>query len=364
MGPPSFAQPLPPADVFPWSSYINSFYADSRFADFSLTITRTNSSRVFPEFPTHGIVIAKSPVLSNLIQSLPSNPKRNDGGLKILTLEIDEKLTSYRAVLEAVGHLYGLPLPSFGDALPIKSPLSVLMERMTSALSLAGAGQLLGLPEVMSHGLAFAANSISWVTFEKALAFAQTSMASISSFDHHDARTHELTKLFYHYNSNLLFCLERFLIEGFPSKFEFLASALELSEAHRLPAAVETRQSVSNPRLASIQFGTMPAQDPANLESGILLSSILLSIPTTIIARLLQSPELAKKLGSTTLIELVGEIVDERERRRSKVAKSKRIMPGATNLQWEETKWIECLEQDDHAHLGVRLTRKHVDTEH
>lgn len=354
---PLMSQPLPPVDNLQWSRYLSNFYSASTFADFSLNIT-TPTANKYPEFPVHGLILARSPTLSGIIRAAGPNPQRNEAGAKCITLNIDERLTSYSAVLEAIGYLYGLPLPNFGDGVIPNAPFSVLVDRMKSALALAGAGQRLALPEIMAHSLAFATGFISWATFEMALSFANAAMANLPAFDHQDARLQDLPGIFVHHISSLMFSLEHFVIANFPTGFQFVDSAPELHTARRLPTIVESRASMHNPRLASIQFGEMPTQGPESLDSGVLLSSILLSVPSQFIMRILDSTELASKLGTAALVSLVKEVVKEREVRRVKVAMvGRKMVPSATHSQRDELLWAESLVEYPGAPNGFRLLK-------
>ena len=349
-------------DPFALCHYMSSWFSNREFADYALDIVTKGGRSTFPSFPVHGVVIARSPTLGALIRAQRMNGNHTPDGLRILTLEIDEAVTTPSAILDAVGFLYGLPLTNFMDPqFPprVDLPSNVAQDRMVSALALAGAGKYLELPEVVAHGVAYALTSLTWETVGKALAFAQKHM-TFTGFGRPEPKI-DFQRFLAITQTELLQHIELFLAKNIPAKFDFHHSAPELSEMPRLPIAIETRPSISDPRLASIQFGAMPTEQSTSRESGLLLSSILVSVPTPMLSNLLNSSLIGERIGWQKTTEIVHEAVEERERRRNKVAKTKRVAPGATSQQWEETKFEERLDSNPQSPSGLVLHRIQVE---
>jgi len=144
---------------------------------------------------------------------------------------------------------------------------------------------------------------------------------------------------------------------AFPVDFSFHASATELASLPRLPAMVESRPSVSDPRFANIQFGAFTPEVSESLDSELILSSILLSIPLRMLELIINNQLLGEKLGWPRVVSITNEVLEEREKRRLKVRLSKRVIPGASALQWEETKWEEKIQSSTETSSGVALFR-------
>jgi hypothetical protein len=352
-----------PIQVDPYAlcHYMSSWFANREFADYALNIVTSGTQTKFPSFPVHGIVIARSPTLGAQIRAQRMSGNQTPDGIRVLTLEVDDAMTSPSAVLDAVGFLYGLPLTNFMDS-PFPShhelPANVVQDRMLSALALAGAGKYLELPDVIAHGITHAIASLTWNTVGKALAFAQMHMTPSADFNGPKAEFRHIVALA---QAELLQNIELFLAKSIPAKFDFHHAAPEVDGMARLPTAIESRPSVSDPRLASIQFGLMPTEKSTTPGSSHLLSSILVSVPTTMLSNLLNSAIMGDRIGWNKTIEIVRDIVDERERRRNKVAQTKRVAPGATAQQWDETKHEERMDANPLFPSGFVLHRVRVE---
>jgi len=103
-----------------------------------------------------------------------------------------------------------------------------------------------------------------------------------------------------------------------------------------------------------LQFADTPVADPASST----LSSILVSLPFATLKRLLQDPTLTKHITAVEVTELAHKVIEEREKRRRKVLKSKYVVTGADEVLWEETKWEESVGPNNGPHTnGLMLNR-------
>ncbi|KAF2673370.1 hypothetical protein BT63DRAFT_437090 [Microthyrium microscopicum] len=345
----------PPPEMIAVANWVASHFSNRDFADYALDIFGPKGNSRLPDFPAHAMIMARSPTLRDLMHA-QSNPDRNPKGQKILGLEVPESLTTATAVAEVIGSLYGLPLPTFDHS----SYGSVGNDSVLQALALAGAGLYLNLPSASIHGVRHAIANLTWENLEAVFAFAQQTL--YATLDEHLIRDSALKVFYDNFARDLLARINSYVIDHFPAKFELHHSAPEWTSAPRLPIPMETRPSISDPRLASIQFGAMPAEETGNVKRNILLSTYLVSSPTNLLQELLESPLLGERLGWQKLAEVIQDAVDERERRRLKVIKTKRVLPGATQRHWETTKYRESMVAEPRAPTGFILDRSRHDT--
>jgi hypothetical protein len=103
-----------------------------------------------------------------------------------------------------------------------------------------------------------------------------------------------------------------------------------------------------------LQFTDTPIVDPASST----LSSILISLPFAALKRLLQDPTLTKHITAVEVSELAHQVIEEREKRRRKVLKSKCVVTGADELLCGEAKWEESVRPNEAPHTnGLMLSR-------
>jgi len=287
-----------------------------------------------------------------MISDRRRNPLLNHDGLKVLRINsMNDKFFVNQALVEALQYLYGAPLlnvqnflralPPFENSGSHSESAIVAQQMMTHALGYVSAGHLLQLPVVTFHGLRFAQELLRWDNVEQALEFAlHTKIADdfAQSFIHH---------------------ILKFITFNFPPQFSFQASVPQLAGCPRLPSVAEPRTSISDPRVSRLTFGELqftdiPVADPASFT----LSSILISLPFAALKRLLQDPTLSKHITAIEVTELAHQVIEEREKRRRKVLKSKCVGTGADELLWEEAKWEESVEPNDGSHAnGLMLSR-------
>jgi hypothetical protein len=333
--------------------YLTSKFGSHGFADFMLSITSSNGPPIHS--PAHGILLARSPTLRSLIYSLDHQHAQIMNGLPLLQIHVDDKFLTPHQLHLGIGQLYGHPLPNF-DALSYSQPTA---ESMTRVLIFAAVGRFLQMPHLMSFGIKSAIKLLAWDNIDRALSFIYEGNCLASSSALHD---HEVWAAITDLENELLGAVVQFLAFYFLSDFNIHTSAAELVDSARLPTIIESRPSISHTRLASIQFGEVSAEDSAKLDTSVLLSSILLSVPTQVLQSIFDSQVLGGKLGWPKVAQILRDTIAERERRRLKIRKtpSKRVVPGATPQQWEEARWEERVEASDRHPAGLSVQRIRV----
>lgn len=340
------------------SNYLGSKFCNPEFADYILNVTSSTSHQPMAGLPGHGIILARSPTLRYLIFSLDRQNMPNMNGLPILQVHIDDQFLSPYQLHWGLAHLYGYPLPNL-DGMSYSQSSS---DAMSAALGFAAVGRFLQMPHLMSHGIKFAVKHLAWDNIERTLAFHHEGNRLLTTTPYIDHETRSATT---EIENELVRSVIQFLVYYFPKDFNLHTAAAELIGSPRLPAVHDSRPSISHTRLASIQFGEVSTEDSTKLDNSVLLSSILLSIPNTMLQTLFDSHVLGGKLGWAKVSQILRDTIAEREKRRIRVRKmpNKRVLPGATAGQWESVQWEEHLEADERHPTGFAIERKRVTDE-
>jgi hypothetical protein len=332
--------------------YLLANFGNPDHADYVLEIAQGEDVSPSVAIPLHGLLLSRSPTLLAMINERRRNPLVNHDGLKILRINsMNDKFFVNQAFAEVLQYLYGAPLLNMQNFLRLLPPFEnsgshsesaiVAQQMMTHALGYASAGHLLQLPVVTFHGLQFACELLRWDNVEQALEFALRAKVAddfAQSFTHH---------------------ILKFIAFNFPRQFSFQASVPQLAGCPRLPSIAEPRTSISDPRVSRLTFGELQFDDvPVADPSSSTLSSILVSLPFAALKRLLQDPTLTKHITAVEVAELAHQVIEEREKRRRKVLKSKYVMTGADEQLWEEANWEESVGPNDGQHTnGLMLSR-------
>jgi hypothetical protein len=324
------------------------YFRNEWFTDCKIHFHPEQPGEIYHPIPVHAIIISRSPHLAAMIvQQSPVD--------HVLKIDIDE-FVQPQAVAAVVAYLYGHALQG-----PFAAPNIPTEEVIMLALQYAAAGQLLEVPDVMSYGFHYAIVNLSWGTIELVLTYYQWANKTLVT----QLRSGPVIKTMREQFTDQIL---KFLAHNFPKDFVLHPLASELDNAPRLPILEEPRRMTTNPALASIQFGRMPADESLNQarEKELILSNVLLSLDTDMLQSLFQNAALGNKIGWNHVGRFMQEVVDERERRRVKVLKAlksetaaskrqsnvteyqarDRVAPGSTNEQWEETKWQESVKVD------------------
>lgn len=378
MPPPDLASGLENAEGL--RDHILSHFSDPALADCHLQILEEGGvGRSYID--GHKVVLSRSPKLLELIQS--SDPPASATIKTQVHVLLKGDYVRLFPLMQSLKYLYGGPLLSFdqfrhhvsgGESLPTNE------ERMENALQHCATGAWLQLPAVATRGLEVAGSLLHWDTISTALAFAldgglnhawtiddgSEDKISCSSSDDSLGRLDIACAPTYDpYATQLLHRIIHFVIHVFPSDFYLDASAPQLITCSRLPflpVSHESRASRSDPRLGRIRFGEMAMEDhqrPSLVTTTI--SSMLLSLPFTLLKCVLEHFDLVARLGPDTVASIMRQVIAEREVRRTTALKGRTAADYADiadahvvqNLFWEE-----LVEPSNQRRAGFRLARR------
>lgn len=320
------AEPMDEA-LLELATYLLGQVGNPDFADFVLQV-RT-SEAILTSIPVHGIVVARSPVLADAInRSIPVShrPRETRRLLDVVTMDLS---VTRQSIEEAVRVLYGAPLLSgqiflYGLAPEVPGDTQVsspdAARRMREILSYIAAGKVLQLPILQLRGVDIARALLRWDTIEQVLQFAlRHSMEQNTINDNVNLKDPV--------DMALLHSTIDFISHAFPTDFTLYSIAPELQDISRLPSTFESRPPTHNPRLSKIRFGDAPLEDELKPTfAARILSSILMTLPLALVDRILNHPATANQLGWSRVVNVMEEVVRERENRRKKAA------TGNTNL--------------------------------
>ncbi|KAI9820163.1 MAG: hypothetical protein M1827_005785 [Pycnora praestabilis] len=387
--------------------FIQSLFGDEH-ADFKILFSNTeetsnHTSEHFcfgeSQFMIHGLVASRSPTLKSLIQKEQlssvglrgkedSNPAAGPRPQKRILLETADRFLRLDSFQLSLRYLYGFPLLEYDffstipeadflqDNLQVQAPTLSISERMEFALSYAAAGHLLQIPKVTGAGVQVALQLLNWDTVEAALAFAmdgdtasdakfKDSVRSGSDLEYVNGITKinlsvplnedgptpsEHVSTYTPHSVKLLQGVLMFVTRNFPPKFDLDRNVAPLPESDRLPTVPDARPSISNHRLSSIQFGDRPPEDAGrpSLETTIL-SRMLLGLRLPMLKYVLESAKLGDYNGGLSAgakQQIAQNIIEEREKRRKRVFKSKiasNPQRDSRRKQWEVVGWEESV---------------------
>lgn len=358
------------------ATYVQSLFGDSTLSDYAVEINFGKiGSKTYPPFLIygHGIILARSPVLKELILKARES-EANVAGPRKLSLKALDYYARGDSFWNAIRRLYG------GALITVDTVPEPLEPRATAefigrdenkfdfALGYAVAGQVLYLPPITIRGIDVACQFVSWQTVEKALDFGLRGglhpQWSLGSFFEKTGPS------FYGPHANaLVHTALNFIVANFPSNFIFDRSAPDATLVLRLPGRVSQKH---NSRLSSIKFGELPSEEDVqagnvrDMSVNAVLSRLLVNLYFPLLKYVLESP----LLGAATdgipqglRSHLMHEIIEEREKRRSllkddtKIPNSERIVRGH---DWQTVGWSETVQIDPIRKVPV-LSRHWVD---
>ncbi|ORY14790.1 hypothetical protein BCR34DRAFT_212375 [Clohesyomyces aquaticus] len=324
---------------FELAGYLSSQFGNPEFADFVLQIHSDGAKLL--SMPVHGILVARSQAIASAIRSATPMSRSKDSRT-LVDIFASNKLLTIEALNEAMKILYGAPLlspqaflygmrPYHPDGEQAPSFVEA-RRRMAQVLSYAATGEELQLHSMAARGVEIAKALLRWDTFDQPLCLALESGVPASGTT--DS-----------YKTTLLYDVVNFLAYNFPVDFALFTIAPELAQMPRMPNIIESRHPSHNPRLSKIRFGDVPPEDelkPSHMTR--ILSSVLLSLPLTVLEYILNHPALANRLGWGAVVQVMQATIEERENRRTKALKqqNKPTQDGALpqplleNLYWEE----------------------------
>ncbi|KAF2086792.1 hypothetical protein K490DRAFT_57689 [Saccharata proteae CBS 121410] len=372
--------------------YLAAHFSNRDFADYFIKIFHGADRVLTMALPGHGLMLARSPRLAQLMLSA-SSPHFEDG-MRVLDVPIADRFFDGYMFAEALKHLYGQDLLNTRNVVQGLQPFNGLpasaetfgspQQRMRHTLAYAAAGFYLQVPRITCRGLDVATDLLRWDNLEVALAFAmdggldsswRTDDASedrnsaSSTGDDALSRSDSFASPSYgQYSTQFLQTIIGFIIHNFPKEFELDTSAPQLVDIPRLPIISNERPNSRNPRLSTIRFGEVPVESGGPSRYVLtLLSSVLVSLPFTVLKALLEDFGLCSRVGRDRLPQLMQSVIDERESRRTRALKHRNMYPVAgdaeDNLK-HNLMWIERVEQYQQHASGFRVarTRQGVET--
>ncbi|SMR48173.1 unnamed protein product [Zymoseptoria tritici ST99CH_1E4] len=336
----------------------------------------------------HRVIFSRSPFLAKEITSeanraSPDVPLQPD-------IYIGGQYLRLKPLLQAVRYLYGgsLPVLDFYTQGPNGTTVVPIIERMESALQHIAIGARLEVAPIAHRGMDIAFSLVSWETVPSVLAFALDSRLG-PMWPSDEPSTDREEPKYDPYASALLQRVIEFMVHNFPPNFYIDATAPQLAACPRLPTLPtpsstpnstnptttsttskhESRPSTSSsdPRLSKIRFGDLSAEIPEpHARPSIAatnVSSILLSLPFSLLKFLLEHPALSDRLGAETVGSIMRQVVGEREVRRNKVLKAgeRQGVNGVGKLDVEgNLVWEEVVARSEVHRAGCCLGRRKV----
>ncbi|KAI1816578.1 hypothetical protein GGS20DRAFT_216135 [Poronia punctata] len=374
-------------------NYFRNLFGNGELSDCSLELIYAKSRHHPVKISGHKIILARSPTLKQAI--LTARP--NGQNPPMIRMEIDDPYLRSDSWWTALQHLYMHPLiqppPMLRNGPNGFDYAGDKIDRFEFCLGYAAAGHILAMPDIVIRGLSIAAYSLTWETVESALGFV---LHNTVQRNHNDDATSEEENslsafLEFGYGPEtklLLVAIMDFLINEFPSNFEFDSSASDNPKIARIPG-ITTAPAVASPpltsalpaiargtassqnhnhgRLSSIKFGDLPVANPDDGVSpqrqpakySTILSRILLNLPYDELARVLTSGSQGVSGWNTAQdrYHAVANVVAEREARRLRAVEAVRSgsAPHAHDIQlrlssprryavadeWDVLNWVE-----------------------
>lgn len=330
----SIAVPIvtPGDDLDGLVGYIQSQFNNPTFADYMIELRYTDDRAPPFRLAAHNIIIARSPVLKDLmIAQLPMSG-RDHGSLRLLLLESDDRFLRSDAFQMALQRLYGGPMISTTHLsnLGTNNIPGHLSNKFEFALAYVAAGRLLQMPPVMHNGTVSACAQLSMHNLELAFEFAlEGGLDETWCLEDDDAGSPTYGPAV----SMLLHAALNLVITSFPPNFELNTALPVGTYDHRLPniPKAEVPKSVSSldARFSGLRFGDHTFDDSASPPAvadlstpSATISKILLDLPFPLLKYVLESPRLGNVSGWATAAlrqKAMHAIIEEREKRRLKV---------------------------------------------
>lgn len=287
----------------------------------------------------HTLILAQSPRLRSLTKH-----KSLHQPLHIRLVSRTGALLDLEAFIFALKYLYGQPLLHLLDNrayMYINDPSTLSNPTFRTGLALAymTAGHFLRVEEIVHCGFDLVLHGLCWATMPRIISFITHNEMNTMWRSEHDkvSQTHAIDSSFpdgppHPLVGRLVNAAIDFLADNWPVDFYFLPSIGNADDLAHLPgppvssasgAYAETHNGNGNGRLTAIRFGDMSSApsprhngSPAGNQTHVVLSGILVSLPTGLLQHLFQHPLLCARLPSQRRLSAAREVVAERERRR------------------------------------------------
>lgn len=349
---------------FELAAYLSSQFGNPEFADFFLQVRSLQATLL--SIPVHGIVVSRSPVAAAAIRRSAA-VNRTTEPLRVVDIHAANPFVTRESLEESIKVLYGGPLLSPHNFLFGVKPyametqdlphLSDIRKRMEQILSYTAAAETLQMPSMQARGVEIARLILRWDTVDQLLQYALHGLAPIHQSTDNIATSEDP------FATALVSYVVEFIAHNFPVDFSLYAIAPELYQTPRLPIPVEARHGAHNSRLSKIRFGEAPLEDdyqPSQVTR--MLSTILLTVPTSVLERLFNHRATANRIGWTGIGRIMRSVVAEREDRRCKVLHNSGKQSADRTMSAAFTHNIhseECVQQIEPSQIypsGLRIT--------
>ena len=381
--PPQFAHPDATAafeNAEAMRIHIQSHFGYPAFSDFQLQISdEYNESE--QNVDGHKVILSRSPSLLALIHN--DRTMCSTEPVKPIQISLGGQYLRLETFIDALKYLYGGQLLQLDHQRPVSSSnghVPTNVERMETALQTIASGAWLQVPAIAGRGVEVAGGLLHWDTITNALAFAlagglshiwtvddgSEDRASSSSSDDSLGRSETISAPTHDpYATHLLQRIVDFTVHVFPHNFYLDAAAPQLASSPRLPSLPlghESKASRSDPRLSQIRFGEIPVEDHQRPSfATTIVSSVLLSLPFSILKCVLEHFDLSARLGPETVASVMRQVVAEREMRRNKGLKARVANQVDESIETQLVQnllWEEFVEPSAQHRAGFRLARR------
>lgn len=370
------------------------------YADCHLNLVHENLRFEKTTWSLSSLLLARSYKLRDLLKSAGLT----EGGKISLEVRLTDRFVTPLAMNSALRVLYGEYPETFTLAMvhsTFDTDAKLWAFQMDASLAFAAAGHVLGLDNVVFHGLQVASTILDWDNLEQALSFslesgpnrgnsASVDVIPLSSYSPVCSRESGLSAALdltppssstesrpersegiasvnsYTGEVRSAYDLEArclsWMASNMDDSWHFDSSARPLAEVDRLPTTAESRSPLFKSRLSRIQFGDHPSEmHSKESDRSCFVSSIVLSLPFTALRYMLD-------IGAQPIIGQLHAIVKERERRRQIVLQSKSVpwnqRFAARDYEWVEvgyTEWVETTGDGGDGQVSLARTFTGID---
>lgn len=373
----------PDGTVAHLADYVISQLGKRDFADYILELSHAGHLFHFLSLPAHGLLLARSPKIRSLMAMQHVSLAHPVTYPKVLNVLVSDKFMKSSSVfVEAVARLYGAPLINAvslerltypESEQDLSRPLATL--KMRTILSYAAAGHFLQLEDVISCAVDIAADNMDWGNINQALAFALEGGVGLASSQVENAGENgsstssqeemngkldytAATPVYGNYSDRLLTHTLKFIVANIPVSFQLLPTVSQSPDFPRLPSIADPKDRRSDSRLSHIRFGAMTLeQDSSPGQDTVSISSVLISLPFSLLKHILEHHGLRQRLGWVAVSDMAKSVIGEREARRQRVVDMSDD-PVDERL-WNNVCWTEAVEAQSPS--GLKILRRFLD---
>lgn len=357
------------------------------WADYQMVLESATNKFLPIIFPIHAVVVSRSPRLNALLKTPSVNATRT---IRVIA---ESSFHQPAAVETCLRHLYGLPiltqyqltcllLLSFSSNENGSLPSTSKRSQLDLALCYMVTGNFLCMPEITNRGYELAKDLINWDTLERVMEFGldphsfaidvlsdrvatPNSVSQGTSYrdDGTESSTLRSDTSSMGIAGKLVIGAFEFIADNIPSNFKLDTEAHVAQMRDRIPCNPEGLRGtlLSNPRLAAVKFGDFESlNDRRPSYECTIISTIFLALPFGYLSKLFHYMKAMSVLNHN----LAEEIVTERERRRIRILRARKIN-GDSEYKIDEVKsaeksslgWEESIRTDHGKSVNVTLAR-------